>query len=137
MSTTIVLERLADILLEALDSEAPGATLVRVDLVPPDELELALKPIDVHPTEALAGFRRPASCYALGVATGGWAAPMGAKGRPSNHPDAQRVFQVVLVDCAGSTVARLRRPDGSVLREAPAGGAVLDALLTALGVQAA
>jgi len=41
MSTTIVLERLADILLEALDSDAPGATLVRVDLVPPDELELA------------------------------------------------------------------------------------------------
>lgn len=137
MSTTIVLERMAEILLEALDSEAPGATLVRIDLVPPDEVELALQPIDVHPTQALAGFRPPASCYALGIATGGWAAPMGAKGRPSNHPDAQRVFQIVLVDRAGATVARLRLADGSVLTEAPAGGAVLDALRTALGVQAA
>lgn len=136
MSTT-TLERLADILLEALDSQEPGGTLVRVDLVEPEDVQLALKPIDVHPTVALAGFRVPASCYALGIATGGWAAPMGAKGRPSNHPDAQRVFQVVLVDRAGAIVGRMRRPDGSVLTEAPASGDVLDALRAALGVRAA
>ena len=136
MSTTII-ERLADILLEALATEAPGATLVRVDLVPPGEHELALLPIDVHPTVALAGFRPDPSCYALGVATGGWAAPMGGTGRPSAHPDAQRVFQVVLVDRGGAVAGRMRRADGSVMTEAPASGDVLDALQAALGVQAA
>lgn len=135
MSTT-ALERLADILLEVLDSPAPGATLVRVDLVD-EEIELALKPIDVHPTAALAGFRPPASCHALGIATGGWAAPMGGTGRPSNHPDAQRVFQVVLVDRAGAVAGRLRRADGSVLTEPPAGGDVVDALRVAMGARAA
>ena len=62
---------------------------------------------------------------------------MGAEGRPSAHPDAERVFQVVLVDRGGAIAGRLRRADGSVLTEAPAGGDVLDALRAALGVQAA
>lgn len=136
MSTTD-LERLADILLAALDSHAPGATLVRIDIDGEGEPDVALKPIDVHPTVALAKLGAPASCHALGIATGGWAAPMGGVGRPSAHPDAQRVFQVVLVDRAGGVAARLRLADGSVMTEVPATGAVLDALRAALGLRAA
>ena len=137
MSTTI-LDRWADILLEALDTKKPGATLVRLERVGGEEHELALLPVDVHPTEALAVLDLPESCYAVGVATGGWAAPMdGRPGRPSGHPDARRVFQVVLVDRAGAVVSRVRFPDGSIMKEPPGHGAILDALRAALGLPAA
>ncbi len=134
MSTTI-LERWGDILLEALETRKPGATLVRLAHDGSGEHEVAVLPIDLHPTEALRGYEAPAECYALGIATGGWAAPMDGT-RPSAHPDAQRIFQIVLVDRTGAVVSRVRYPDGSVMREPPEYGAVLDALRSALGIRA-
>jgi hypothetical protein len=133
---TTVLERWADVLLEALRTNEPGATLVRLDRDSAGDSELALRPIDTHPVEALAELDQPMRCHALGVATGAWAAPMGSSVRPSAHPEARRVFQVVLVGQDGSVVSRVRYPDGSVMTEPPGAGAVLDALRTALGLSA-
>ncbi len=135
MSTTL-LDHWADLLLEALDTGKPGATVVRLSDDRSGEHELAVRPIDVHPLEALSGFEAPASCFALGVATGGWAAPMDGI-RPSEHPEGQRIFQVVLVDRSGRVASRIRFPDGSIMTDAPGSGAVLDALRQALGVGAA
>lgn len=133
---TTVLERWADVLLEALRTHEPGATLVRLDQDGAGDFELALRPVDTHPVEALAQLDRPVPCHALGVATGGWAAPMGSV-RPSAHPEARRIFQVVLVGRDGVVVSRVRYPDGSVMTEPPGAGAVLDALRAALGLSAA
>lgn len=135
MSTSL-LDRWADILVGALEQNEFGATLVRLDHAPDGDHDLGLQPIDCHPTEALAGFTAPDSCYALGVIGGGWAAPMGGKGRPSGHPDAQRIAHVVLVDRNGIVAGRVRFPGGKVMKEAPQAGAILEALRVALGLPA-
>ena len=57
-------------------------------------------------------------------------------GRPSAHPEGVRIVHAVLVDRDGGVVSRLRRPDGSIMREPPSSGAVLDALLLSLGLPA-
>lgn len=125
------LDRLAAVLLEAFDTNEHGATLLRIDDDGSGEFDIGLMPIDCHPVDALEVVDVPASCTALGVATGGWSAPISDL-RPSAHPDAQRIFQVVLVDRAGTVASRVRYPDGSVLTAPPSEGAVLDALRTAL-----
>lgn len=127
------LEQWADLLSEGFGAHDPGPTLIRLDRAASGDHELALRPIDVHPVEALAALKRPVDCGALGVAIGGWAAPLGPT-RPSAHPDAERVFQIALVNRDGFVVSRLRYPDGTVIKEPPATGAVLDALRTALGL---
>lgn len=124
----------ADLLLDAFLGAAPAdASLVR--LARPDDgrhdVELGLLPLaGRHPVDLLDGFVAPPSWLALGVATGGWAGPADG-GPPSAHPDGVRVVQVVLVDRDGGVAGRVRFPDGTVLREPPAMGAVLAALRAA------
>lgn len=132
-----LLGRWADVLLKAFDAPVVGATLVRFVRCEdaPDEFELGLLPIDGHPVEMLVGFRAPADWLALGVITGGWAAPLDGS-RPSAHPEARRVTQVFLIDRDGVTASVLRYPDGSIQRlPGPAEGAVPDALRAALGLR--
>ena|SRR5437588_239755 len=132
-----MLGHLADILLEATPGPFVGATLVRVVFHRGrgDDFELGLKPLDCHPTEALDGFRAPRSWTALGVIAGGWAAPMDDGIRPSAHPDAMRVTNVVLMDRKGRMVGRVRYPDGSVVEGPPGYGAIVDALRYSLHVR--
>lgn len=129
----------ADLLLEAFAGAGPAdACVVRLAQLPgsPEEVELGLLRLDGrHPTEVLHELLVDGECVALGVACGGWAAPMHDGGaRPSAHPDAERILQVVLVGRGGEVVSRVRFPDGTVLTEPPAVGAVLEALHHALGV---
>lgn len=135
MSVTI-LDHWADVLIEQFEGEAVvGASLVR--LVRPDaacgEVELGLADIDGHPVDALDGFVAPDSWTAIGVVNGGWVAPMGGV-RPSAHPEAQRILQVVLIDRCGEIASRVRYPDGSIMSSPPTYGAVLDVLRAALGL---
>src|SRR5207302_2101337 len=91
------LDNLADALIDEF-SGTVGATLIRlVQCDDPEQVEFGVRPLDGHPADELAGFRAPESWVAIGVITGGWAAPMGAV-RPSAHPDAMRVTQLVIVD---------------------------------------
>src|SRR5688572_21153442 len=63
------------------------------------QLDCDFVPLDRHPADFLRRYRRPATCVALGLVSGGWAAPMDSPVRPSAHPDAKRVVQcVVLAD---------------------------------------
>ena len=131
----IDLGRVADLLFDQLGEPLVGSYLVRLVL---DERvsggpELAVRPLDGPPAEALAGFRAPAAWSAIGLVCGGWAAPMDGV-RPSAHPDARRISQVILLGRDGTIASRVRYADGSVLRAAPASGAALDALRFALGL---
>ena len=129
------LDALADALIDEY-SGTVGATLIRlVQCDDPEEVEFGIRPLDGHPADELAGFRAPESWVAIGIITGGWAAPMDGI-RPSAHPDAVRITQLVIVDRDGTVLSRVRRPDGSTWREPPSSGAVLDALLTSLGLPA-
>ena len=129
------LDKLADALIDEYAGTV-GATLIRlVQCEDPEEVEFGVRPLDGHPADELAGFRAPESWVAIGVVTGGWMAPM-AGIRPSSHPDAKRITQLVLVDREGTIVSRLRRPDGSIFCEPPSSGAVLDALLSSFGLSA-
>ena len=132
-----VVDLWADMLIEA-QSQAPhfGASLIRL-VEPddsPDQVEVGLLPLDgAHPADFLEGFRAPPSWVALGVAGGGWAAPLDAV-RPSAHPEARRVIHVVLVARDGTVAGRIRYPDGTIMASPPTHGAVLDGLRGALGL---
>ena len=129
--------RMADILISTCDEPVVGASLIRLASVKgaPDEFEFGIKHLDGHPVEALEGFRAPRSWFGLGVLTGGWVAPMdGTVVRPSAHPDAVRISQVVLMDRKGRVESRVRYPDGAIMSEVPTMGVVLDALRAALGL---
>src|SRR5262245_26264574 len=117
------LDNLADALIDEF-RDTVGATLIRlVQCDDPEQVEFSIKPLDGHPADELEGFRAPESWVAIGVITGGWAAPMTGV-RPSAHPDALRVTQLVIVDRDGTVFSRLRYPDGSILCEPPSSGAV-------------
>lgn len=139
--TLVGLETWADLLLTAFTGCGPGdASLVRLAEPPghPDEVELGLLRLGgAHPCDVLDDLLVEPSCVALGVACGGWAAPLDPLVRdgpapPSAHPDAERILQVVLVARTGEVVGRLRFPDGTVLTAPPADGAVLSSLREAL-----
>ena len=125
----------ADLLIREFDEAVVGSSLVRFVQCDddPDQVEIGIRPLDGHPSDELAGFRAPESWVALGLVSGGWVAPLGAV-RPSAHPDARRITQVVLVDRQGRVESRVRFPDGTIMREPPSVGAVLDLLRVALGV---
>ena len=115
-----------------------GAMLVRIERRwrrgrPECGLDFGLRPLDCHPVDALMRLRVPPSWVGLGVVCGGWAAPLDG-GRPSAHPDAQRIVVVVLVGRDGAVVSRMRWPDGTVISEVPADGEVLQAMRLALGL---
>lgn len=140
--TLPTLESWADLLLSAFAGCSPAdASLVRL-VAPadaPGEVELGLLRLDgAHPCAVLDelvldhALGPGDACLALGVVSGGWAAPPG--GPPSGHPDAERILQVVLVAPGGEVVARLRFPDGTVLSSPPSEGRVLRSLRDALGV---
>lgn len=119
----------------AVQSTDRGA-LIRLDqrVDAPDEIDLGLLPLDeLHPAELLEGFEAPPECIALGLVTGGWAAPM-FEGRPSRHPARRRVTNTVLIDRAGNVAGRLRWDDGTTLDEPPADGELLRLLRVAMGV---
>ena len=137
--TLVGLAAWADLLLTAFTGCGPGdASLIRLVEPPgaPGEVELGLLRLDgAHPCDVLDELLVEPSCVALGVAAGGWAAPMprdGPPGRPSAHPDAERILQVVLVARSGEVVGRVRFPDGTVLTAPPADGAVLSSLRAVL-----
>lgn len=143
--TLVGLESWADLLLTAFIGCGPGdASLVRL-VEPPGasgDVELGLLRLDgAHPCEVLDELLVEPACVALGVAAGGWAAPLGplvrdGPIRPSAHPDAERILQVVLVARSGEVVSRVRFPDGTVLTAPPAEGAVLSSLREALAMTA-
>ena len=129
------LGRTAELVMEQLDEPMVGSSLVRLVRTgdEPDDFELGIRPLEGHPADVLEGFRAPASWVVLGLASGGWLAPMEGI-RPSQHPDAKRITQVVLIDRNGSIGCRVRLPDGSTMCEAPTVGAVLEVLRAALGL---
>lgn len=143
--TLVGLESWADLLLTAFVGCGPGdASIVRL-VEPhdaPGEVELGLLRLDgAHPCEVLDELAVEPSCAALGVAAGGWAAPLGplvrdGPMRASAHPDAERILQVVLVARSGEVVSRVRFPDGTVLTAPPADGAVLSSLREVLSMSA-
>jgi hypothetical protein len=123
----------ADALIDQYGRPTLGATLLRLERHPVSgEISVRMRPLKRHPVDALRRFRAPASWIGLGLLTGGWAAPLDGT-RPSAHPEAQRITQVVVVDRGGRVESRVRFPDGSIMREAPSVGAVLDAMRAALG----
>jgi hypothetical protein len=100
-------------------------------------LELEPHALDCHPVPFLRTFRPAPSCVALGLVSAGWAAPMGSRVRPSAHPEAKRILQVVVVTSDGEVGGRVRFPDGSIVDSGPGYGRVLDALRSALRRRAA
>jgi hypothetical protein len=85
-----------------------------------------------HPLDHLLGFVAPASWVAMGLVCYGWASPP-AGGRPSEHPDRQRVRVVTLLDRSGDERSTATMEDGSVVDE-PGSGTVADALRRCLGL---
>ncbi len=100
-------------------------------------VDLGFRPLDEgqHPMEVLLGFRAPKSWRGIGSVCFGWAAPgdVDAKrhvvsgGRPSRHPDRQRVRVTCLVGRDGVERCTATMEDGSVIDE-PGTGTVNDAL---------
>jgi hypothetical protein len=127
----------AEIIMEKYaDCDVIGSALFPITqaAVPSAEHELEMIPLDGHPADCLRRYRPPASCVALGLVSAGWAAPMdGSRVRPSAHPEAKRVVQVVVVARDGDHAARPRMPDHSIIDPGRGGrGRVLDALRTAI-----
>ncbi|HYD09339.1 MAG TPA: hypothetical protein VEA78_04495 [Acidimicrobiales bacterium] len=86
-----------------------------------------------HPVDRLRRYTPPTELLALGLVCGGWVAPIDTNVRPSAHPDARRIVQVVVMDRTGSQTARVRYPDGTVQPMGGGGvGRVPEALRAAL-----
>src|SRR5262249_47637703 len=65
----------------------PFSTLVRITSVDGEGFDLGLLDLEGHNvTDALLGMAAPDDCWAIGVVTGAWAAPVGSHLRPSAHP---------------------------------------------------
>lgn len=103
----------------------------------PGSLEAEMLALDGHPVDFLRRFRPPDGCVALGLVSAGWAAPIDSRVRPSAHPDAQRILQVIVVEPGGGVAGRVRFPDGSVVDPGPGHGRVLDVLRAVLQRRAA
>jgi hypothetical protein len=127
------LGRLADDLIEH-HRGLTGALLVRIEPSRTGEgIDVGIRPLDDHPADALARFRVPRSWTGLGVVCGGWGAPTDGI-RPSAHPEARRVVVVLLLGRDGTVEGRVRWPDGTILRDPPGEGLVLEAMRAALGL---
>jgi hypothetical protein len=113
----------------------PFSTLVRITGVDGEGFDLGLLDLEGHNvTDALLGMSAPDDCWAVGVVTGAWAAPMGSHLRPSAHPDAVRVRLTVMVDRLGDVVALSDFADGRDAPEPPLEGPTVDALRRSLGL---
>lgn len=120
------LEALAESLCRAI-SDYGGGVLVHV-VARPDGPDVAILPLDgAAPADVLLGAEAPAEWAVLGVATTGWARPLGRRGKRV------RAEVVVLVARDGRVVGRVRQGD-RVITEPPASGATLDCLQRALGL---
>jgi hypothetical protein len=99
------------------------------------DLDAILVALDCHPVDFLERYQGPPDLIALGLVSGGWAAPIDSKVRPSAHPDAKRIVTACVAGVDGTIVDRIRMPDGSVInpsKKEPGFGAVPDALRAAL-----
>jgi hypothetical protein len=111
----------------------PFSTLVRITGVDGDGFDLGLLDLEGHNvTDALLGMTAPDDCWAIGVVTGAWAAPVGSHLRPSAHPEAVRVRLTVMVDRSAEVVAMSEFADGRPAPEPPLEGPTVDALRRAL-----
>lgn len=138
--STVDLGRWADRLIDryaGLDVIGNALFPITVPTDPSSALECEMVPLDRQPVDFLRRFRPPSSCVALGLVSAGWAAPIDSRVRPSAHPDAQRILQVIVAAADGGVAARVRFPDGSVVDPGPGHGRVLDAVLAALQRRAA
>ena len=106
---------------------------------PADGAELAVRPLDGHPGQALLGFSAPMGWTAIGVSSEGWAGPY--HGEVTGYsavasPGARRrVRAIVLIDRDGSLAGCARWRDGGIVAEAPTDGFVVDCLRRALGLR--
>ena len=126
---------LADSLGRAM-ADNGGGVLVHVS-VGPDGPAVGLLPLDgLAPSDVLLGAVAPADWAVLGVATQGWARPLGP-GRPAGSaPRRVPADVVVLVTRDGQIVGCVRHGD-RVITEPPASAITLDCLQRALGLPTA
>jgi hypothetical protein len=119
-----------------------GALLLRTrgGIDPHAGAELAVRPLDGHPAQALLGFSAPIGWTSVGVSAEGWAGYY--EGRPTSYTATavtgdvrQRVRAIHLLDRDGTSAGRLHWQDGRVHDEAPSEGLVVDCLRRALGLR--
>ena len=123
------------------DDEAIATAAMEVSLLshdPADGAELAVRPLDGHPGQALLGFSAPMGWTAIGVSSEGWAGPYqgevtgySAVAAPGTR---RRVRAIVQIDRDGSLAGCARWRDGGIVAEAPTDGFVVDCLRRALGL---
>lgn len=128
--SSLLLERVVDVLLNARPDDGEGAMLVHV-VATDDGLDLGVKPIEGHPSEHLLGFVAPDEWDALGLVANGWASPIGDV-RPSQHPERVRTSSAVLVCRDGRVIAKTVTADGATHTRPPSSGVLLDCLRRAL-----
>lgn len=125
-----LLGHLADSIGRAI-ADNGGGVLVHV-VARHDGPDVGILPLDgVAPADVLLGAVAPAEWAVLGMATQGWAWPLG--GEPAGRVRAE---VVVLVTRDGRVVGRVRQGD-EVITEPPASGITLDCLQRALGLPTA
>jgi len=133
--SSLLLERVVDVLLQARPDDGEGAMLVHV-VATEDGIDLGVKPVEGHPSEHLLGFVAPDEWDALGLVANGWASPMGGV-RPSQHPDRVRMSSAVLTCRDGRVFAKTVGADGTAHTRPPSSGVLLDCLHRALGLDTA
>lgn len=135
MSRLELLQQLVVDTAESVPFDLQYTAMLRVDSpTVDDELTVGVKELDgEHPLTGLMGFVAPDDWWALGTIATGWMGPLDA-GRPSAHPDAVRVAQVIVVTRDGDVVSHVRASDGESFDEPPEGGRTFDALHRALGL---
>lgn len=119
--------------------EPPLLLGTRGGVDPADGAELAVRPLDGRPGQALLGFSAPMGWTAIGVSSEGWAGPY--QGEVTGYsavaaPGARRrVRAIVLIDRDGTMAGCARWRDGGIVDEAPTDGFVIDCLRRALGLR--
>jgi hypothetical protein len=113
----------------------PGNWLIRLDNVDDAGGNLALKPLDGHPSQVLAGFTAPDDWFAVGVASDGWAHSL----EPAVRVARQRIRMIALVARDGSEAAAMRRYGNDELEFLPGlgEGPMADTLRRVLGLPTA
>lgn len=118
--------------------EGPLLLRTRGGVDPDAGAELAVRPLDGHPAQALLGFSAPLGWTAIGLSAGAWAShyqgqPTGYTARAAGD-GRQRVRILHLLDRNGTTAGRLCWQDGRVHDEPPSEGLVVDCLRRAMGL---